>query len=152
MATTFTKKQLFTAIVDADPETLAALFGDKFEDAQAVASRSLDTIAKAAARPKTPSKDTLRNNRIKDDIFAELSARGGEHTATEIAEFMTDPDGFPMTSRKVGALLSAMVRDGRVVKSPEKWATTRYAVKGYDQWEPKPVRKAKKKDEENAEE
>lgn len=105
-----------------------------------------DKQAARANRPKVhkPSAETKRNRAICDDILAEFNARNGEFTAAEVANMTTDPDGMPMTTRKVAALLSQMVKRGELAKSPEKWASAHYGLPGYE-FAPKPARKSKKK-------
>lgn len=68
----------------------------------------------------TPSKDTLRNRAITADLVSEINARGAEFTAAELAEFVTDPQGFPMTTKKVSSLLRIAAMNGDIARVSRK--------------------------------
>ena len=78
-------------------------------------------------RVSKPSAETLRNRQIATELAGEINARGAEFTAADIAEFYTDPDGMPLTARKVGALLRQAVGMGLIAVSPEPWSVKHYA-------------------------
>ena len=78
------------------------------------------------------------------ELVDELNARNIEVSAAEFATMVTDSDGYPMSSRKVGALLANAAKQGLISKSPEKWATSHYAPNGFQfTAKPKTVRAKK---------
>ena len=113
------------------------------------AANKIET-ADARKRVSKPSAETLRNRQIATELAGEINARGAEFTAADIAEFYTDPDGMPLTARKVGALLRQAVSMGLIDVSPEKWSVKHYGPTGFT-FAPKPKRVEKSKDE-NADE
>lgn len=115
-----------------------------------------ETINKMIAsvnRPKTskPSKETLRNREIARELAAEINARGIEMTAAEVADVYSDPDGMPLSPRKVGALLKQAAAAGLIEVSPEKWSVKHYGPVGFE-FEKKPVRAAKVEETEEVDE
>ena len=109
-----------------------------------------DTIAKMVQsanrkRISKPSAETLRNRQIVAELAQEINARSAEFTAADIAEFYTDPDGMPLTARKVGALLRQAVAMGLIAVSPEPWSVKHYAPVGFE-FAKKPIRVKKSKD------
>lgn len=144
MAATYKQNaNLFEFIAANFPDIVSAAIDAKGyaltpEDVAATATKQAAT----ANRPKVhkPSVETKRNRAICDDILVEFNARNGEFTAAEVANMTTDPEGIPMTTRKVAALLSQMVKRGELAKSPEKWSVAHYALPGYE-FAPKPARK-----------
>ena len=92
-----------------------------------------------------PSAETLRNRQIVAELAQEINARSAEFTAADIAEFYTDPDGMPLTARKVGALLRQAVAMGLIAVSPEPWSVKHYAPVGFE-FAKKPIRVKKSKD------
>lgn len=143
-----TRKQLTNALIaNADVNKLAEWLAtdDIATVADALAKLEQSTNRKRVSKP---SAETKRNRAICDDILAEFNARNGEFTAAEVADMTTDPDGIPMTTRKVAALLSQMVKRGELAKSPEKWASAHYGLPGYE-FAPKPKRVKKSEQTEN---
>ena len=57
-------------------------------------------------KPSKPSAETLKNRKLMFELVDELNARNIEVSAAEFATMVTDSDGYPMSSRKVGALLA----------------------------------------------
>ena len=120
MAATYKQNaNLFEFIAANFPDIVSAAIDAKGyaltpEDVAATATKQAAT----ANRPKVhkPSAETKRNRAICDDILAEFNARNGEFTAAEVANMTTDPDGIPMTTRKVAALLSQMVKRGELAR------------------------------------
>lgn len=107
---------------------------------------AIDKLIVANNRPhkSKPSAETLRNRAIAQELAAEVNARNAEFTAADIAEFYTDPDGMPITARKVGALLKQAATMGLIDVSPEKWDVKHYAPVGFE-FAKKPGRKHKAK-------
>ena len=97
--------------------------------------------ALAVKRPSQPSADTLKN---RANIAKLVEMVDHEVTAAELARTATDVDGYPMTSRKVGALLANACRAGLIEKSPEKWSVSHYGPVGCEFAE-KPTRRKKAK-------
>lgn len=97
-----------------------------------------------------PSAETLANRKLAEDVAAEVIARGIEVTAKDVAEYATDADGMPMSTRKVGALLKNAASMGLIERSPEKWPVAHYAPVGFA-FAPKPERKTRKKAEDTPE-
>lgn len=123
----------YCADYDVTPEDVAARIGKDAEQA-------------AKVRKAKPSAETLKNAAVKNDIIAELETRGGEFTAKQLAELMTDPEGMPMSARKVGVLLGHLAREGRIAKSPEAWSSPHYGKVGTE-FEKKPVKQRRKSEQ-----
>lgn len=148
MANTITRKALSLALIaKADVDALAAELNAAPEDVTA----AIESMSKALMRKRMskPSAETLANRKLAEDVAAEVIARGIEVTAKDVAEYATDADGMPMSTRKVGALLKNAAGMGLIEKSPEKWPVAHYAPVGFE-FAKKPERKAKKsKDKDN---
>lgn len=145
-----TRKQLTNALIaNADVNKLAEWLAtdDIATVADALAKLEQSTNRKRVSKP---SAETLRNRQIATELAGEINARGAEFTAADIAEFYTDPDGMPLTARKVGALLRQAVGMGLIAVSPEPWSVKHYAPVGFE-FAKKPVRVKKAKDADNAE-
>lgn len=145
-----TRRQLTNALIaNADINKLAEWLAtdDIATVADALAKLEQSTNRKRVSKP---SAETLRNRQIATELAGEINARGAEFTAADIAEFYTDPDGMPLTARKVGALLRQAVGMGLIAVSPEPWSVKHYAPVGFE-FAKKPVRVKKAKDE-NADE
>ena len=146
-----TRKQLVNALsADGIADIIAATIDAPTADVIA----TIDKMIQSANRKRVskPSAETLRNRQIATELAGEINARGAEFTAADIAEFYTDPDGMPLTARKVGALLRQAVGMGLIAVSPEPWSVKHYAPVGFE-FAKKPVRvkKAKDADTDNAE-
>lgn len=148
MANTITRKALSLALIaNADVDALATELAATPEEVTA----AIESMTKALTRKRVskPSAETLANRKLAEDVAAEVIARGSEVTAKDVAEYATDADGMPMSTRKVGALLKNAAGMGLIEKSPEKWPVAHYAPIGF-KFSKKPERKAKKnKDKDN---
>ena len=144
-----TRKQLVNALT---AEGIADVIADAMGADVADVTATIDKMVQSANRKRVskPSAETLRNRQIATELAGEINARGAEFTAADIAEFYTDPDGMPLTARKVGALLRQAVGMGLIAVSPEPWSVKHYAPVGFE-FSKKPVRVKKSKDTENAE-
>ena len=144
-----TRKQLVNALT---AEGIADVIADAMGADVADVTATIDKMVQSANRKRVskPSAETLRNRQIATELAGEINARGAEFTAADIAEFYTDPDGMPLTARKVGALLRQAVGMGLIAVSPEPWSVKHYAPVGFE-FSKKPVRVKKSKDE-NADE
>lgn len=143
-----TRKQLVNALsADGIADVIADAMGADVADVTA----TIDKMIQSANRKRVskPSAETLRNRQIATELAGEINARGAEFTAADIAEFYTDPDGMPLTARKVGALLRQAVAMGLIAVSPEPWSVKHYAPVGFE-FAKKPVRVKKSKDAEKA--
>lgn len=150
MANTITRKALSLALIaNADVDTLAVELNATPEDVTA----AIESMTKAINRKRVskPSAETLANRKLAEDVAAEVIARGIEVTAKDVAEYATDADGMPMSSRKVGALLRNAAAQGLIAKSPYNWSPAHYAPVGFE-FAPKPERKKKSKKVEETEE
>lgn len=139
-----TRKQLVNALsADGIADIIAATIDAPTADVVA----TIDKMIQSANRKRVskPSAETLRNREIAKELAGEINARGAEFTAADIAEFYTDPDGMPLTARKVGALLRQAVAMGLIAVSPEPWSVKHYAPVGFE-FAKKPVRVKKSKD------
>ena len=144
-----TRKQIINALIaNADVNTLAEWLAtdDIATVADAIAKLEQSTNRKRVSKP---SAETLANRKLAEDVAAEVIARGIEVTAKDVAEYATDAEGMPMSTRKVGALLKNAASMGLIAKSLEKWSVAHYAPVGFT-FAKKPVRVKKSKDE-NAE-
>lgn len=143
-----TRKQLVNALA---AEGIADVIADAMGADVADVSATIEKMVESANRKRVskPSVETLRNRQIATELAGEINARGAEFTAADIAEFYTDPDGMPLTARKVGALLRQAVAMGLIAVSPEPWSVKHYAPVGFE-FAKKPVRVKKSKDAENA--
>lgn len=144
-----TRKQLVNALA---AEGIADVIADAMGADVADVAATIEKMVQSANRKRVskPSAETLRNRQIATELAGEINARGAEFTAADIAEFYTDPDGMPLTARKVGALLRQAVGMGLIAVSPEPWSVKHYAPVGFE-FAKKPVRVKKPKDAENAE-
>lgn len=144
-----TRKQLVNALT---AEGIADVIADAMGADVADVTATIDKMVQSANRKRVskPSAETLRNRQIATELAGEINARDAEFTAADIAEFYTDPDGMPLTARKVGALLRQAVGMGLIAVSPEPWSVKHYAPIGFE-FAKKPVRVKKSKDE-NADE
>lgn len=145
-----TRKQIINALDDSDIEELIAA---RLDADVADVEETVDKMIETANRPKVhkPSAETLRNREIAKELAAEITARGKEMTAADVADFYTDPDGLTLNPRKVGALLRTAAAMGLIDVSPEPWSVKHYGPKGFE-FAPKPERKTKTKEtEETAE-
>lgn len=145
MANTITRKALSLALIaNADVDALAAELNATPENVTA----AIESMTKALNRKHVskPSAETLANRKLAEDVAAEVIARGIEVTAKDVAEYATDADGMPMSTRKVGALLKNAASMGLIERSPEKWPVAHYAPCGFA-FAPKPERKTRKKAE-----
>ena len=149
MANTITRKALSLALIaNADVDALATELAATPEDVTA----AIESMTKALTRKRVskPSAETLANRKLAEDVAAEVIARGVEVTAKDVAEYATDAEGMPMSTRKVGALLKNAAGMGLIEKSPEKWPVAHYAPCGFA-FAPKPERKTRKKSEDTPE-
>lgn len=148
-----TRKQIVNALAaEGIPDAIADAMGADVADITAVIDKMIQSVNRK--RVSKPSAETLRNRQIATELAGEINARGAEFTAADIAEFYTDPDGMPLTARKVGALLRQAVAMGLIAVSPEPWSVKHYAPVGF-KFAKKPVRVKKTKnadaDADNAE-
>lgn len=148
-----TRKQLVNALAaEGIADAIADALGADVADITATIDKMIQSVNRK--RVSKPSAETLRNRQIAAELADEINARGAEFTAADIAEFYTDPDGMPLTARKVGALLRQAVAMGLIAVSPEPWSVKHYAPVGFE-FAKKPVRVKKTKnadaDADNAE-
>ena len=148
-----TRKQLVNALAaEGIADVIADAMGADVADVTATINKMVESANRK--RVSKPSAETLRNRQIATELAGEINARGAEFTAADIAEFYSDPDGMPLTARKVGALLRQAVAMGLIAVSPEPWSVKHYAPVGFE-FAKKPVRVKKAKnadaDAENAE-
>ena len=139
-----TRKQLVNALsADGIADVIADAMGADVADVTATIDKMIQSVNRK--RVSKPSAETLRNRQIATELAGEINARGAEFTAADIAEFYTDPDGMPLTARKVGALLRQAVAMELIAVSPEPWSVKHYAPVGFELAK-KPVRVKKSKD------
>lgn len=148
-----TRKQLVNALTaEGIADVIADAMGADVADVTATINKMVESTNRK--RVSKPSAETLRNREIAKELAGEINARGAEFTAADIAEFYSDPDGMPLTARKVGALLRQAVAMGLIAVSPEPWSVKHYAPVGFE-FAKKPVRVKKSKnadaDADNAE-
>lgn len=144
-----TRKQIInTLAAEGIADVIADAMGADVADVTATINKMVESANRK--RVSKPSAETLRNRQIATELAGEINARGAEFTAADIAEFYTDPDGMPLTARKVGALLRQAVGMGLIAVSPEPWSVKHYAPCGFA-FAKKPKRVKKSKDE-NADE
>ena len=106
-----TRKQLVNALTaEGIADVIADAMGADVADVTATINKMVESANRK--RVSKPSAETLRNRQIATELAGEINARGAEFTAADIAEFYTDPDGMPLTARKVGALLRQAVGMG----------------------------------------
>lgn len=140
-----TRKQIINALnTDGIADIIAAQLDASTEDITA----TIDKMVASVNRPRKskPSAETLKNREIARELAEEVTARGKEVTAADVADFYTDPDGLTLSPRKVGALLKNAAAMGLIDVSPEPWAVKHYGPVGFE-FAKKPVRVKKSKDE-----
>lgn len=140
------RKQIVNALDnDVIIDAIAAELNTTTEEVAATVNKMIQSVNRK--RVSKPSAETLRNRQIATELAGEINARNAEFTAADIAEFYTDPDGMPLTARKVGALLRQAVAMGLIAVSPEPWSVKHYAPVGFE-FAKKPVRVKKSKNAE----
>lgn len=140
-----TRKNIINALTtDGIADIIAATLDAETTDVTA----AIDKMVASVNRPRKskPSAETLKNREIAKELAEEVTARGKEVTAAEIADFYTDPDGMTLNPRKVGRLLKNAAAQGLIDVSPEPWAVKHYGPVGF-KFAKKPVRVKKSKDE-----
>ena len=141
-----TRKQVINAMTaDGIAEILAATIGADVADV----TTTIDKMVKSVnvVRKSKPSAETLHNRELAKELAAEVCARGKEMTASEVADFYTDPDGLTLNPRRVGALLKQAASAGLIDVSPEPWSVKHYGPVGFEfAKKPERKRKAKKED------
>lgn len=144
-----TRRQLINALA---AKGIANVIADAMGADVADVIATIDKMVKSAntVYKSKPSAETLRNRELARELAAEITARGKEMTAAEVAEFYTDPDGLTLTPRRVGALLKNAAAMGLIEVSPESWSVKHYGPVGFE-FAKKPVRVKKNKDADNAE-
>lgn len=130
---TYTDKQMFAALANADMDALTAIFGDNALDAATKASRKLATIESRKPRAKDNSR-YYANLAAFNGTVAPYIAANLRVTASEVRALFGDD----MTSAKVGAILKTGVAEGRIerhdVRATDNLAIkcgTYYTVPGY---------------------
>lgn len=140
-----TRRQLINALA---AKGIANIIADAMEADVADVIATIDKMVKSAntVYKSKPSAETLRNRELARELAAEITARGKEMTAAEVAEFYTDPDGLTLTPRRIGALLKNAAAMGLIEVSPESWSVKHYGPVGFE-FAKKPERKRKAKAE-----
>lgn len=152
MATTknlVTRHDLALALQRLTPEQVAELVGKGATPEGAAAAVESFEKSTRPRKSSTPSKETIRNRAIAADLVDEVTTRGGEFTAAQIAKFATDLEGFGMSVKKVSSLLRQAALAGDLDRVSRKDGY-HYAACGYE-FAPevkKPRRKKAKKAEE----
>lgn len=130
---TYTDKQMFHALANADMDALTAIFGDNAETVAAKASRKLSALENRKPREKDNSKH-LANLATFNEKVAPFIAENLRVTVADIRALL----GEDVTSSKVGAILRAGVAEGLIerhdVRSTDNLAVkcgTYYTVNGY---------------------
>lgn len=144
-----TNKQIINALDNAAVVTaIATSTGFSESDVWAKISAMVESANKV--RPKKPSAETLANMKLAEELAQEINVRGIEMTAARVAEFATDENGIPMSTRKVGSLLRQAAIRGLIQKSPYNWEVGHYGpvTEGFE-FQPKPTRSKKKTEDEN---
>lgn len=139
-----TRKNIVNALTtDGIADIIAATLDAEATDVTAAINKMVASVNRP--RKSKPSAETLKNREIAKELAEEVTARGKEVTAAEVADFYTDPDGMTLNPRKVGALLKNAAAMGLIDVSPEPWAVKHYGPVGFE-FAKKPVRVKKSKD------
>ena len=147
-----TNKQIINALDNAAVvSAIATSTGFAESDVWEKISAMIESANKV--RPKKPSAETLANMKLAEELADEINTRGIEMTAAQVAEFATDENGIPMSTRKVGSLLRQAAIRGLVQKSPYNWEVGHYGPldEGFE-FQPKPTRSKKKTEDEDEDE
>lgn len=140
-----TRKNIINALTtDGIADIIAATLNTDAADVTAAIEKMVTSVNRP--RKSKPSAETLKNRAIAQELAEEVTARGKEVTAAEVADFYTDPDGMTLNPRKVGALLKNAAAMGLIDVSPEPWAVKHYGPVGFE-FAKKPVRVKKSKNE-----
>lgn len=154
MSTNITNKAIINALDNAAVvSAIATSTGFSESDVWAKIASMVESVNKE--RPKKPSAETLTNMKLAEELAQEINVRGIEMTAAQVAEFATDENGIPMTTRKVGSLLRQAAIRGLIQKSPYNWGVGHYGPLDENfEFQPKPKRakKTKTEDENESEE
>lgn len=153
MSTNITNKAIINALDNAAVvSAIATSTGFAESDVWSKIGAMIESANKV--RPKKPSAETLANMKLAEELADEINTRGIEMTAAQVAEFATDENGIPMSTRKVGSLLRQAAIRGLIKKSPYNWEVGHYGPLS-DEFEfapkPKRVKKSKGEDEETEE-
>ena len=139
-----TRKNIVNALTtDGIADIIAATLDAEATDVTAAINKMVASVNRP--RKSKQSAETLKNREIAKELAEEVTARGKEVTAAEVADFYTDPDGMTLNPRKVGALLKNAAAMGLIDVSPEPWAVKHYGPVGFE-FAKKPVRVKKSKD------
>ena len=139
-----TRKNIVNALTtDGIADIIAATLDAEATDVTAAINKMVASVNRP--RKSKPSAETLKNREIARELAEEVTARGKEVTAAEVADFYTDPDGMTLNPRKVGAPLKNAAAQGLIDVSPEPWAVKHYGPVGFE-FAKKPVRVKKSKD------
>lgn len=130
---TYTDKQMFADLANADTDALKAIFGDNAAEVATKAGRKLAALENRKPREKDNSKHLANLATFNDKVlpFVNLELRV---TVADVRGLL----GEDMTSSKVGAILRAGVSEGLIerhdVRSTDGYAIkcgTYYTVLGY---------------------
>ena len=130
MSIKISRKQIINALNNAEGyEFIAQATGVDLETVTEYVAKWAEKANEK--KPSQPSAETIKNRKLMFELVDELNKRNIEVSAAEFAAMVTDSEGYPMSSRKVGALLANAAKQGLISKSPEKWATSHYAPNGF---------------------
>lgn len=121
---TYTDKQMFTALANAETSLLAAIFGeDNVTEVTAKAEKKLATITNRKPAKKDDSK-RLANLATFNEVVAPYIAANLRVTAADVRALL----GEDVTSSKVGAILKVGVTEGLIERHDIR-ATDNLAIK-----------------------
>lgn len=135
--TNYTDKAMFTAIANAQADTLAAIFGEQHvTEVVDKATRKLVSLNKRAATPRKANDSKRRANlaTFNDAMAAYVDA----HECVTVADIRANA-AEDMTASKVAAVLKVAVSEGLIERHEVKQADgytvkcgTYYTVNGYE--------------------
>lgn len=131
------------AIMYANRTELAPAFAKALKCTEGEFIETITDWAYSMHRPtaQVPSYETIRNAQTMTYLAQIVNDMGREVTASELAATVTDEDGYPMSSRRVGGLLKRACKSGYLSMSPEPWPVGHYGPLGFEDWARKPSRR-----------
>ena len=117
-----TRKEALNTLIEVAAEWKSQNFADDdlacahIEKAIEVANKMLASIEKQANRPKTPSKASIENDKLADNLVGEMVAYG-EPVDTK---WITEHVQYVLTSQKATAVAKVAIAKGDIVRTVDE--------------------------------
>lgn len=126
---TYTDRAMFTAIVNANPDDLAMVFGENADDAIAKATKKLANMDNSAAKRRAEGSAKKAENveTFNEKVSGYLAANG----YATVASIRNACFGDDIAPSKIVAVLKAAIADG-LCESKATAKATYYGVPGFE--------------------